>query len=129
MAHGEVRKVRTQCHSKATGISLEELNQQCFDGVNTPPTRTPFVKRSLEPNSLQSRQHAQLWLRRVRRSAVETAALSTASAELCWRQGSPGKDQLNDHADIERESFLLLGKDEVDRYGETGNRYLGRYLA
>jgi hypothetical protein len=91
------------------------------------------MKRSLEPNSLQSRQHAQLRLRRVRRSAVETAALSTASAELCWRQGSPGKDQLNDqlndHADIERESFLLLGKDEVDHYGETGNRYLGRYLA
>jgi hypothetical protein len=48
---------------------------------------------------------------------------------LCWRQGSPGKDQLNDHPDIERESFLLLGKDEVDHYGETGNRYLGRYLA
>jgi hypothetical protein len=67
------------------------------------------MKRSLEPNSLQSRQYA--------------------SAESCWRQGSPGKDQLNDHADIERESFLLLGKDEVDHYGETGNRYLGRYLA
>jgi hypothetical protein len=86
------------------------------------------MRRSLEPNSLQSRQHAQLRLRRVRRSTVETAALSTASAELRRRQGSPGKDQLNDHTDTERESFLILGNED-DHYGETGNCYLGRYLA